>query len=84
MSTRHTQTVLNVIKRINTNHIRVPLMNPLSVSAHSKITVFSEETEKPDKSVCEIDIIVRFMAGTPFVFFLDIILAWIRGGVNKP
>ena len=46
-------------------------MNPLSLSAHSKITVFPDETEKPDdKSVCKLDIIVRFMAGTPFVFFL--------------
>ena len=45
-------------------------MNPLSLSAHSKITVFPDEMEKPDKSVCEIDIIVRFIEGTPFVFFL--------------
>ena len=52
------------------SHIRAPLMNPLSLSAHSKITVFPDEMEKPDKSVCEIDIIVRFIEGTPFVFFL--------------
>ena len=52
-------------------HIRIPLMNPLSVSAHSKKAVFPDETEKPDdKSVCKLDITVRFMAGTPFVGFL--------------
>ena len=52
-------------------HIRIPLMNPLSVSAHSKKAVFPDETEKPDdKSVCKLDMVTRFMAGNPFFDFL--------------
>jgi hypothetical protein len=52
-------------------HIRVPLKNLLSVSAHSKKTVFPDETEKPDdKSVCNSDMITRFIAETPFFDFL--------------
>ena len=60
-------------------------MNPLSVSAHSKKAVFPDETERrDDKSVCKFDMVMRFMAETPFFDLHDIILARIRGAVNKP